>query len=450
MGRSDVLNLLSSRQCARAVAGEVLRDGGGLFLEVTSAGRKFWRFRYTRPHSAGLPPAKRRNRISLGEFPNPLSLAAARAARDRLRLDLVCGVDPVRSRRDEAARVAQAQISTLKALAETWYAKQSWSPAHFKEWRRNLDRHIFDQIVERRPLGDWPVAEIKVRHVMEVLQRMEDAGLIESLHRCRQKLVHIFNRAIVLELREDNPVLPLTKEFRPRRRNVPGLKPLPWALVGRFQLDLQRAEAAPLTKLAMHFMLHTVQRSTEMRGAQWCEIDWNRALWTIPAERMKGNPSAREDQMVPLSGQALVLLKGVRALDLCREFVFPVQPSPRAKYPFMSENTLQQFCAQLGYKGRMHVHGIRKTFSTRLNELRDAFNSKTDTDAIEMCLDHFERDPIRGTYNHAEHLSLRADIMQRWSDELDRELKVARRRHRCERSGQNGTALEVGIPVRAP
>jgi len=426
MGQSGVLNLLSARECARAGAGAVLRDGGGLYLEVSTAGRKFWRFRYTRPHSAGLPPAKRRNRISLGEFPTPLSLAAARAERDRLRLDLASGIDPVRARREEVARVAQSQISTLKALAETWYAKQAWSPAHLREWRRNLNRHIFDQVVERRALGAWPVAEIKVRHVMEVLQRMEDAGLVESLHRCRQKLVHIFNRAIVLELRDDNPVSPLTKEFRPRRRNVPGLKPLAWALVGRFQLDARQADAAPLTKLAMRFMLHTVQRSAEMRGARWEEVDWDRQMWTIPAGRMKGNPSAREDQMVPLSLQALKVLREVQALGLSTEWVFPVRRAPRTKYPIMSENTLQQFVTLLGYRDHMHVHGLRKTFSTRLNELRDAFNSKTDTDAIEMCLDHFERDPIRGTYNHAEHLSLRAEIMQRWSDELDAELERAR------------------------
>lgn len=431
MGQSSVLNLLSARRCARAAAGDVLRDGGGLYLEVSTAGRKLWRFRYTRPHSAGLPVGKRRNRISLGEFPTPLSLAAARAERDRLRMELAQGIDPVRARRDEVARVAQSQASTLRSLAETWYPKQAWNPTHLKEWRRNLNRHVFDQVVERRALGDWPVAEIKVRHVMEVLQRMEDAGLIESLHRCRQKLVHVFNRAIVLELRDDNPVAPLTKEFRPRRRNVPGLKALPWSLVGRFQLDVRQADAAPLTRLAMQFMLHTVQRSTEMRGARWEEVDWRRHLWTIPAERMKGNPSAREDQMVPLSRQAMDLLRSVRALGLSAEWVFPVRRGPRTKHPIMSENTLQQFVDLVGYRDRMHVHGLRKTFSTRLNELRDAFNSKTDTDAIEMCLDHFERDPIRGTYNHAEHLGLRAEIMQRWSDELDAELAIARSQRGC-------------------
>lgn len=425
MARSDTLNLLSARACDVAVVGEVLKDGGGLFLEVTPAGKKFWRFRYTRPNTSQLPPAKRRNRLSLGEYPNPVSLSAARVARDAFRSDLARGIDPAKQRRDEAAREAIAQENSLQAVADTWISKQAWSDSHLVEWKRTLKRNVFDQVVERKPLGDWPIGEIKIRQVMEVLQRMEDKGLIETLHRCRQKLIHIFNRAMVLELRDDNPVIPLTKEYQPRRRNVPGLIALPWQLVGQFQRDIEESGAQPLTKLAVQFMLLTVQRSSEMRCARWEEIDWDRSLWTIPGERMKGNPNAREDHLVPLSRQAEQVLRDIRALGLSDQYIFPVQQSAKAKYPYMSENTLQKLCDELGYKGKMHVHGLRKTFSTRMNELRHAFNSKTETDAIEMCLDHFERDPIRGIYNKAEHMNVRFEIMQSWADQLDQSQKTA-------------------------
>ena len=150
-------------------------------------------------------------------------------------------------------------------------------------------------------------------------------------------------------------------------------------------------------------------------------IGWNRALWTIPQTRMKGNRNAREDHLVPLSTQAMAVLQEIQSLKLSGEYIFPVEDSRKARHPHMSENTLKKFCDGLGYKGKMHVHGLRKTFSTYMNEMRHAFNSKTDTDAIEMILDHFERDPIRGTYNKAEHMALRSDILQAWSDELDRE-----------------------------
>ena len=312
MARSDTLNLLSAKTCDAASAGEVLRDGGGLFLEVTLAGKKFWRFRYTRPNSSQLPAAKRRNRLSLGEYPQPVSLADARTLRDAYRSDLALGIDPAKKRRDEAAQAAVAQENSLRAIAETWFIKQAWSENHLAEWRRTLKRNVFDQVVERKRLGDWPIADIKIRDVMEVLQRMEDAGLIETLHRCRQKLIHIFNRAMVLELRDDNPVIPLTKEYKPRRRNVPGLIALPWQLVGQFQRDIEVSDAQPLTKLAMKFMLLTVQRSTEMRGTRWEEIDWGRALWTIPADRMKGNSSARKITWSPCPHKPLKSLGNTR------------------------------------------------------------------------------------------------------------------------------------------
>ena len=400
---------------------KTLNDGGGLYLEVKGSGRKLWRFRYTRPNASELIPTKRRNRISLGEYPKPVSLAIARTQRDEYRADLVQGYDPAKSRREAALAVAVSHDNTLNAIAATWFNKQAWSPGHLDEWRRTLARNVFDQTVERRRLGDWPIAEIEIRHIMMVLQRMEDKGLIETLHRCRQKLVHIFNRAIVLDLRPDNPVVPLTKEYKPRRRNVRGHLALPWKSVGQFQRDLLASTGAPLTTLAVMFMLHTVQRSSEMRMAEWSEIDLDRAMWTIPRDRMKDNPNAREAHLVPLSRQAVKLLGQIGDLNLSNDYVFPADQGSGAKHPWMSENTKQKRCDQMGYKGVMHIHGLRKTFSTHMNGYRPAFNSRSETDAIEMCLDHFERDPIRGTYNHAEHMDIRFAIMQTWADELERE-----------------------------
>ncbi|TDJ22342.1 MAG: DUF4102 domain-containing protein [Gammaproteobacteria bacterium] len=378
----SALNLLTARKCDAAQPGETLRDGGGLYLEVRQNGTKFWRFRYTRPNASQLPAAKRRNRISLGAYPNPVSLAAARDQRDLYRAQLELGTDPIKQRRAEAAQEALHNDHTLKSIADTWLRKQPWSPSHLAEWERTLKRNVFDQVIERRPLGLWPITEIQIRHLMIVLQRMEDAGLIETLHRCRQKLAHIFNRAIVLELRSDNPVLPLTKEFIPRRRNVTGWIALPWSLVGPFQIDVIDATARPLTKLATLFMLHTVQRNFEMRGAEWSEFDLKRQTWTISASRMKGNPNAREDQLVPLSKQALTLLSEIETLGLSDHCVFPADPGSGAKHPWMSENTMQKLCHQLGYKGKMHIHGLRKTFSTYMNGYRPAFRGSDERDLL--------------------------------------------------------------------
>ena len=421
MSARETINRLTRLQCEHAQTGETLNDGGGLYLEVKGSGKKLWRFRYTRLNASELPPTKRRNRISLGEYPKPVSLAMARARRDEYRADLIQGYDPAKTRRAAAIAAALSHDHTLRTIAETWFSKQSWSRGHLEEWRRTLARNVFEQMVERKPLGDWPIAEIEIRHVMIVLQRMEDLGLIETLHRCRQKLVHIFNRAIVLDLRTDNPVVPLTKEYKPRRRNVRGHLALPWGLVGQFQRDLLASRGAPLTTLAVMFMLHTVQRSSEMRRAEWSEFDLGRELWIIPRDRMKDNPNAREEHVVPLSRQVIDLLGQLGDLGLSDSYVFPADRGSGAKHPWMSENTKQKRCDQMGYKGVMHIHGLRKTFSTYMNGYRRAFNSRSETDAIEMCIDHFERDPIRGTYNHAEHMDIRFAIMQTWADELERE-----------------------------
>lgn len=421
MTARETVNRLTRLQCEHARAGTTLNDGGGLYLEIKDSGRKLWRFRYTRPNASELPATKRRNRISLGEYPKPVSLVRARAQRDEYRADLVQGYDPAKSRRDAAVAVALSHGHTLKAVAATWFTKQAWSPGHLEEWKRTLANNVFDQRVERKPIGDWPIAEIEIRHVMAVLQRMEDKGLIETLHRCRQKLAHIFNRAIVLGLRTDNPVVPLTKEYKPRRRNVRGHLALPWGLVGQFQRDLLASKGTALTSLAVMFMLHTVQRNFEMRRAEWSDFDLRRELWTIPRDLMKDNPNAREDHLVPLSRQAIHLIEQIGDLGLSDRYVFPADRGSGAKHPWMSENTMQKRCDQMAYKGVMHIHGLRKTFSTRMNEYRPEFNSKSETDAIEMCIDHFERDPIRGTYNLAEHMDIRFDIMQTWADELERQ-----------------------------
>lgn len=130
------------------------------FLEVTPAGKQFWRFRYTRPNSSQLPAAKRRNRLSRGEYPNPVSLSDARALRDGYRSDLALGINPAKKRREEAAREAIAQENSLRAIAETWFSKQAWSESHLAVWRRTLKRNVFDQVVERSrsAIGRSPIS----------------------------------------------------------------------------------------------------------------------------------------------------------------------------------------------------------------------------------------------------------------------------------------------------
>jgi hypothetical protein len=151
MPRRTVLNLLTAPQRDLAQAGERLQDGGGLVLEVTAAGSKYWRFRYTRPNASQLPASKKQNRLSFGRYPKPVSLAGARAQRDEFSQLLARGIDPSEYRRHEAVKVAAARENSLWDIAETWFAKQGSSERHLSEWKRTLNRNVFDQVMERAP-----------------------------------------------------------------------------------------------------------------------------------------------------------------------------------------------------------------------------------------------------------------------------------------------------------
>ena len=160
------------------------------------------------------------------------------------------------------------------------------------------------------------------------------------------------------------------------------------------------------TKLALRFLLLTFVRTKELRGAQWTEIDWDKAEWRIPAERMK----MKELHIVPLSRQAIDVLRQLQKRTGDRQYVFPNQHKPAT---FMSENTMLYALYRMGYHSRTTGHGFRSTASTILNE--HGFRP----DVIERQLAHGERNKVRAAYNHAQYLPERREMMQWWADYLD-------------------------------
>ena len=150
----------------------------------------------------------------------------------------------------------------------------------------------------------------------------------------------------------------------------------------------------------------TFVRTTELRGARWEEIDFDKAEWRLPATRMK----MRELHIVPLSTQTLFVLKEIQAISGNREFLFPNRNNPQT---FISENTLLYALYRMGYHSRATVHGFRATASTILNE--NGFRA----DVIERQLAHAERNKVRASYNHAEYLPERRQMMQKWGDYLE-------------------------------
>jgi integrase len=215
----------------------------------------------------------------------------------------------------------------------------------------------------------------------------------------------IFMYAIATGRAERNPVPDLRGALKtPVTKNRSFLKA---SELPEFLKKLKAYDGASQTKLALRFLVLTFVRTGELRGARWSEVDWDRAEWRIPAERMK----MKEQHIVPLAKQSIAVLRVLQKLTGKREFIFANQHNPST---FMSENTVLYALYRMGYHSRATGHGFRSTSSTILNE--HGFRA----DVIERQLAHTERNSVRAAYNHAQYLPERRDMMQWWADYLDK------------------------------
>ncbi|MGH7930773.1 MAG: tyrosine-type recombinase/integrase, partial [Candidatus Binatia bacterium] len=263
---------------------------------------------------------------------------------------------------------------------------------------RRLELHVFPK------LGTRPIADITSHELLSVMRGIEQSG-VHMAHRMLQVSGQVFTYAIITQRVTNNPAVSLQGALKPWvKQNRAYIKPneLP-----EFLKTLDTYDGTLLTKLAVKFLLLTFVRTGEMRGAQWSEIDFDKAEWRIPAERMK----VRQTHIVPLSRQAAAILQELRDLTGQGRYVFPNQNKPTA---IMSENTVLYALYRMGYHSRATGHGFRSTASTVLHE--QGYRS----DVIERQLAHVERNQVKAAYNHAQYLPERRKMMQWWADYLDR------------------------------
>jgi len=237
-----------------------------------------------------------------------------------------------------------------------------------------------------------------------MLRLVEDKGALETARRAMQMCGQIFMYAIATGRAQRNPVPDLRGALK-----SPVVKHRSYLKENELPEYLEKLEAYvgdPQTKLALRLLLLTFVRTTELRAAEWGEVDWGKSEWRIPAERMK----MRALHIVPLSKQALAVLRELQKLSGNRRFIFPNQHDPAT---FMSENTMLFALYRMGYRWRATGHGFRSTASTILNE--NGFRA----DVIERQLAHSEQNSVRAAYNHAQYLLERREMMQWWADFLD-------------------------------
>lgn len=195
-----------------------------------------------------------------------------------------------------------------------------------------------------------------------------------------------------------------------QRPKVKHHKPLSPDQIADFVAALDSYGGYRTTVIALRLMLLTFVRTVELRGACWSEIDFERAEWRIPAERMK----MRVSHIVPISAQAIELLRELKTFTGGRSMLFPNLRNPRT---CMTATTLNRALERMGFNGKDSIgfsaHGFRATASTILNELGYR------PDVIERQLAHAERNKVRASYNQGEYLKERRIMMQQWADLID-------------------------------
>ncbi|MER3010672.1 tyrosine-type recombinase/integrase [Serratia marcescens] len=365
-----------------------LNDGQGLSLLINTDGSKGWRFRYRYAGKAKL--------MSFGTYPL-VTLADAREKRGEARKQVANGIDPVAEKKAQKLAQKLSVENSFEAISREWHTNKAdrWTLAYREEIMRTFEQDVFPYI------GQRPIAEIKPLELLEVLRRIEKRGALEKTRKVRQRCGEVFRYAIITGRAEYNPAPDLASALAvPKQKHHPFLlaEELPY-----FVKDLEGYTGSIITKNAAKIVMLTGVRTQEMRFATWEEIDFERAIWEIPAERMK----MRRPHIVPLSTQAVELLKQLHPITGHYPYIFIGRNNRRKP---ISKESVNQVIELLGYKGRATGHGFRHTMSTILHE--QGFDSAW----IEMQLAHVDKNGIRGTYNHAQYLEKRRDMLQWYAD----------------------------------
>jgi len=336
----------------------------------------------------------------LGVYPE-VALADARDRRADAKRLLAAGNDPGETKKQAKQLTTLRSANTFEVIAREWYSQRrhGWTPKYAAMVLDRLERHILPR------LSDRPIANLSAPEVLSVLRIVEAKGALEMAQRVMQMCGQIFMYAIATGRAERNPVTDLRGALKtPVVKHRAYLKEME---LPTYLKKLAAYDGYPQTKLALQLLILTFVRTTELRAARWEEIDWDKAEWRIPAERMK----MKETHIVPLSRQTVAVLREIQKHSGEFQYVFPNLHNP-AK--FMSENTMLYALYRMGYHSHTTAHGFRSTASTILNE------HGYRPDVIERQLAHTERNAVRAAYNHAEYLPDRRKMMQWWADYLDK------------------------------
>ena len=362
-------------------------DDRGLCVEVQPTGARYWRLRYRFGSTQKM--------LSLGVYPD-VSLIAARKRRDEARAMIAGGTDPSAQRQADKCESSQ----TFETIAREWLGRREVSEATAAKDHWLLEDHALPA------LGAKPITAITAADVLTLLQKLEDRGLLETASRVRSTISAIFRHAVATLRAQGDPTVALRGAIKSAKVKHHAAITDPRKL-GDLLRALHGYGGGFVVACALKLTPLVFTRPGELRHAEWSEIDLDASEWRIPTAKMK----MRAEHIVPLSRQAMAILRDLHALTGRGRYAFP---SPRTLERPMSENAITAALRSLGYDGdTMTAHGFRSTASTLLHELGHP------SDVIERQLAHKERNAVKDAYNRAQHLPERRTMMQAWADYLD-------------------------------
>lgn len=420
-------NLLHPKEVADKVPAAKpfkLNDGGGLFCLVQPNGAKLWRYRYE--------VAGKEKLLAIGSLAD-VSLAQARKVRDNARQVVRAGGDPSADKKAAklARRIEAGKVDSPAPAADTFahFAAQAMqlarAPGKFEQgtldrWERELERYAVAHF------GPRPIAEIKRSDVLEYLRGYERQGKISTMHGVRRKLAFVFELAMDAELIEANPAAIATGRLTAETANTehhPAI--IDPKRFGEMLRAFDGYGGQPATIACLKLSALCFVRPSEIRKGRWAEIDWDAALWTIPAERMKKVGGKRYAHLVPLSRQALAILRDLFALTGSGELIFPgLRRKGRAAegLPPISENTINNALRGMDIGAdEMTGHGFRASANTMALEMKNWPRWISEpAKVVDRQLAHVEKDQSKKPYDRAQFIEARTWLMQAWADECDR------------------------------
>lgn len=373
-----------------------LTDGGGLYLLVSSTGGKLWRLKYNYGGKEKL--------LALGKYPI-ISLSEARQRRDDAKRLLDTGVDPLINRQAVKASKHEAAANSFEVLAREFHSnkKDEWTTGHADTIMTRMEKDIFPW------LGAIPIALVTARDIKGVVDRVKSRGTIEAARRLLTIISQVFTYAISTDrvnyniaqgLRGYLPAASKTRKHMAAVTDPKELAPLLRAM--------DAYQGSFITQCALKLLPLFFCRPGELRNIEWKEVDFDTEQINIPASKMK----MKADHIIPLSSQAIAILKELHPLTGHGKYVFP---SRRSFSRCMSDNTINAALRYMGFDGStVTAHGFRATARTILHEIL-----QVNPYVIEAQLAHRVPDVLGNAYNRTTHITDRRKMMQAWADYLD-------------------------------